>query len=245
MTDSRPLPLHSRSHSHSHSLPPLPSSSEGYTDVADIEGVLAGLRRVLGEIPILVDGNVVVIADEKDGEKELEKEKVAAGRPKVRADGTYATETANTSLTAGAMLIMMSIIRVGQSKSVSVPIDEDSLERIMQCIQTLGEVEDRAAGRVREMLLVDGRKAFGRMLGAQEKRAAEKRDKESEQTEKVVQVDNVLTFRQFVGKGADEGLDVGGGVHLLAHPGDFPSFFPFLWVRSTMKTSVVPRAPWK
>ena len=36
------------------------------------------------------------------------------------------------------------------------------------------------------MLLVDGRKAFRRMLGAQEKRAAEKRDKESKKTEKVV-----------------------------------------------------------
>ena len=119
--------------------------------MADIEGVLAGLSRVLGEILILADGNVVVVADEKDGEKELEKEKVAAGQPKVHADRTYATETANTSLTAGAMLITMSIIRVGQSKSVSVPIDEDSLERIMQCIQTLGEVKDRAAGRARDV----------------------------------------------------------------------------------------------
>ena len=39
------------------------------------------------------------------------------------------------------MLIMTSIIRVGQSKFVTVPIDEDSLERILDRIQTLSELE--------------------------------------------------------------------------------------------------------
>ena len=39
---------------------------------------------------------------------------------------------------------------------------------------------------MQEMLLVDGRKVFGRMLGVQEKHAVEKRNKESEKTEKVV-----------------------------------------------------------
>ena len=38
------------------------------------------------------------------------------------------------------MLIMTSIIRVGQSRMVTVPIDEDSNERIMNCLQTLSEL---------------------------------------------------------------------------------------------------------
>ncbi|KAG0702556.1 coatomer beta C-terminal region-domain-containing protein [Suillus ampliporus] len=172
---------------------------------------------------------------------EKEDKKVeGSGRPKVLADGTYATETAYTSagsarseavkaaskpplralilggdfftgavlastltklvsrfegltddrlkanaLRAESMLIMTSIIRVGQSKFVTVPIDEDSNERILNCIQTL---------------------TYSKMLVAQEKKAAEKKESESTQ-ERVVQVDNLLTFRQFSKKSADEPID--------------------------------------
>jgi coatomer subunit beta len=216
------------------------------------------IRKVLGEIPILAseqrlldeasgnvsgDGNL----DEEGGEsKEKEKEKAAATRPKVLADGTYATETAFTSagavarleavksaskpplrsesqrlsfsnkllitiillclalilggdfftasvlasaltklilrfvdlstdaaasnaLKAETMLIMTSIIRVGQSKFVTIQIDEDSNERIHNCIQSLSELDlegDRKV--VKEMFLDDTKKAFEKMLGAQE-----------------------------------------------------------------------------
>lgn len=64
------------------------------------------------------------------------------------------------------MLIMASIIRVGQSKFVSVPIDEDSNERIMKCIQTLGEL--RTETSLHEVFLDDTKDAFAKMLGAQE-----------------------------------------------------------------------------
>lgn len=64
------------------------------------------------------------------------------------------------------MLIMASIIRVGQSKFVTVQIDEDSNERIMNCIQTLSELEEQPA--VHEIFLHDTQSAFSRMLGAQE-----------------------------------------------------------------------------
>src|SRR5438105_4965953 len=105
------------------------------------------------------------------------------------------------------MLTMTSIIRVGQSKFVTVNIDEDSLERIMNCIQTLSELEDKAERPVHEIFLKDGRKAFGKMLGAQEKRAAEKKAAESKKAD-VVQVDDLLTFRQFSKKTADDAIDV-------------------------------------
>lgn len=61
---------------------------------------------------------------------------------------------------------MTSIIRVGQSKFVTVPIDEDSQERILNCIQTLGELEDTSA--VQQIFLEDTKAAYTKMLGAQE-----------------------------------------------------------------------------
>lgn len=63
---------------------------------------------------------------------------------------------------------MTSVIRVGQSKFVTVPIDEDSNERILSCIQTLSELRERS--EVNDMFLRDTRVAYGKMLGAQEVR---------------------------------------------------------------------------
>lgn len=61
---------------------------------------------------------------------------------------------------------MTSVIRVGQSKFVTVQIDEDSNERIMNCIQTLSQLEAQPA--VHEIFLTDTKVAYSRMLGAQE-----------------------------------------------------------------------------
>ena len=47
-----------------------------------------------------------------------------------------------------------------------VQIDEDSNERIMNCIQTLSELEAQTA--VHEVFLEDTKMAFSKMLGAQE-----------------------------------------------------------------------------
>jgi coatomer subunit beta len=105
------------------------------------------------------------------------------------------------------MIIMTSIIRVGQSKFVTATIDEDSLERIMNCVQTLSELETVAEVPVHDIFLADGRRAYEKMLGAQEKRAAEKKEVETTK-EEVVQVDDLLTFRQFSKKTADDVIDV-------------------------------------
>lgn len=67
------------------------------------------------------------------------------------------------------MLIMASIIRVGQSKFVTVQIDEDSNERIMNCIQTLSELKEKPA--VHEMFLEDTKAAYSKMIAAQEVRS--------------------------------------------------------------------------
>ncbi len=99
---------------------------------------------------------------------------------------------------------MASVIRVGQSKFVNVPIDEDSSERIMNCIATLSELEDKPA--VHELFLKDTKSAYSKMLSAQEKKAAEKKDAETTKTV-AVQVDDLLTFRQFSKKGAEDLVD--------------------------------------
>ena len=70
------------------------------------------------------------------------------------------------SLKAEGMLIMASVIRVGQSKFVTVPIDEDSNERIMNCIQTLSDLGKQPV--VREVFLKDTKAAYSKMILAQE-----------------------------------------------------------------------------
>ena len=65
---------------------------------------------------------------------------------------------------------MTSVIHVGQSKFVTVPIDEDSNERILSCIQTLSEL--RECSEVNDIFLRDTRVAYGKMLSAQEVRFA-------------------------------------------------------------------------
>ena len=65
-------------------------------------------------------------------------------------------------LRAEALLIMTSIIRVGQSKFVAVPIDEDSQERIMSCVETLAGLEKSKV--LNEVFLEDTKKAYTRMI---------------------------------------------------------------------------------
>ncbi|KAG8712741.1 coatomer subunit beta [Ceratobasidium sp. 423] len=109
------------------------------------------------------------------------------------------------SLRAEAMLIMTSLIRVGQSQFVTVPIDEDSQERIMNCVQTLASAELSKNTRVREMFLKDTKAAYAKMVAHEEKKAAEKKARDTKKT--AIQADDLITFRQFTRKATNEGLD--------------------------------------
>lgn len=64
------------------------------------------------------------------------------------------------------MLIMASVIRIGQSKFVTIPIDEDSQERIMNCLQTLSEMQIKEDAE--EIFLNDTKAAYSKMIHAQE-----------------------------------------------------------------------------
>lgn len=70
------------------------------------------------------------------------------------------------------MLVMTSIIRIGQSKFVTVPIDEDSQERIMNCISTLADLDttkrDEKQKVVDEIFLQDTKAAYAKMVATEE-----------------------------------------------------------------------------
>ena len=99
--------------------------------------------------------------------------------------------------------MMTSIIRVGQSKFVTVPIDEDSQERVMGCIRVLSEMSLNKT--INEIFLLDTKAAYAKMVATEEKKAQEKREKDSKTS--AVQVDDVLSFRQFSKKGLADSAD--------------------------------------
>lgn len=108
------------------------------------------------------------------------------------------------SIRAEAILIMTSIIRVGQSKFVTVPIDEDSQERIMNCIETLAELQTSKV--LNEVFLHDTKAAYARMVATEEKKALAKKELESQKV--AIQADDLIAFRQLSKKAVGDVDDV-------------------------------------
>ncbi|KAI1430413.1 Coatomer, beta subunit [Xylaria sp. FL1777] len=107
------------------------------------------------------------------------------------------------ALKAEAMLIMISIIRVGQSQFVKAPIDEDSVDRIMSCVRSLAEFSENK--QLESVFLDDTRKAFRAMVQVEEKKRAAKEAFEKAKT--AIQVDDVVQIRQLSKKNQGEGAD--------------------------------------
>lgn len=107
------------------------------------------------------------------------------------------------ALRAEAMLIMISIIRVGQSQFVKAPIDEDSIDRIMCCVRSLSEFSQRK--ELETTFLEDTRKAFRDMVQVEDKKRAAKEAVEKAKT--AVQVDDAIPIRQFTKKSGLEGAE--------------------------------------
>ncbi|KAL2172891.1 hypothetical protein VTG60DRAFT_69 [Thermothelomyces hinnuleus] len=112
-------------------------------------------------------------------------------------------EARTNALRAEAMLIMISIIRVGQSQFVKAPIDEDSVDRIMSCVRSLAEFKEHK--QLETVYLEDTRKAFRAMVQVEEKKRAAKEAFEKAKT--AVQVDDVVAIRQLSKKNAVDGAD--------------------------------------
>lgn len=103
------------------------------------------------------------------------------------------------ALRAEAMLIMISIIRVGQSQFVKTQIDEDSIDRIMTCVRSLSEFAQRK--ELESVFLEDTRKSFRNMVQAEEqKRAA---TEAIEKAKSAVNVDDSFSIRQLKKKDVD------------------------------------------
>ncbi|KAH9904065.1 Coatomer, beta subunit [Xylariomycetidae sp. FL2044] len=114
------------------------------------------------------------------------------------------SDSARTNaLKAEAMLIMISIIRVGQSQFVKAPIDEDSVDRIMSCVRSLAEFSQRK--ELETVFLDETRKAFRAMVQVEEKKRAAKEAYEKAKT--AIQVDDVVQIRQLSKKNAGDGAD--------------------------------------
>lgn len=107
------------------------------------------------------------------------------------------------ALRAEAMLIMISIIRVGQSQFVKNPIDEDSVDRIMSCVRALSEFSQKK--ELETVFLEDTRKAFRAMVAADESKRAAKEAIVRAKT--AIQIDDVVTIRQLSKKSAVDGTD--------------------------------------
>jgi len=107
------------------------------------------------------------------------------------------------ALRAEAMLIMISIIRAGQSQFVKAPIDEDSVDRIMSCVRSLAEFSQKKD--LETAFLDDTRKAFRDMVQVEEKKRAEK--DAVLKAKSAIQVDDVVTIRQLSKKNAGDGAD--------------------------------------
>lgn len=107
------------------------------------------------------------------------------------------------ALRAEAMLIMISIIRVGQSHFVKAAIDEDSVDRIMSCVRSLAEFAQKRD--LETVFLDDTRKAFREMVHVEESKRAAK--EAVEKAKSAVQVDDVVGIRQLAKKTAGDGSD--------------------------------------
>ena len=113
-------------------------------------------------------------------------------------------DTARTNaLRAEAMLIMISIVRVGQSQFVKAPIDEDSVDRIMACVRSLAEFAQKKD--LETVFLDDTRKAFRAMVQTEEKKRAAK--EAVEKAKSAIQVDDVVNIRQLAKKNLVDGTD--------------------------------------
>jgi coatomer subunit beta len=107
------------------------------------------------------------------------------------------------ALRAEAMLIMISIMRVGQSHFVKAPIDEDSVDRVMTCVRSLAEFSEKK--ELEATFLEDTRKAFRAMVQVEDKKRAAQEAVEKAKT--AVQIDDAIPIRQFTKKNTVEGAE--------------------------------------
>lgn len=101
------------------------------------------------------------------------------------------SEGRKNGLRAEALLVMTSILRVGESDIVSTKIDEDSADRILSCVRTLAE----GTKEVEDAFLEDSHKAFQEIIESKRRKRDEKTANEFHKN--ATAVDAPIKFRQF------------------------------------------------
>lgn len=120
------------------------------------------------------------------------------------------------ALKAEALLIMVSILRVGESSFVSKKIDEDSADRIFSCIKFLTDDED--VELIESGFLDDTKDAFKAQIETEESNKARAEAKDFH--DNAEQVDDSIVFRQFdkdgsgLGKAAVDDVTLAAGSDL-------------------------------
>lgn len=120
------------------------------------------------------------------------------------------------ALKAEALLIMVSILRVGESSFVSKKIDEDSADRIFSCIKFLTNDED--VELIESGFLDDTKDAFRAQIETEESNKARAEAKDFH--DNAEQVDDSIVFRQFdkdgsgLGKAAVDDVTLAAGSDL-------------------------------
>lgn len=102
------------------------------------------------------------------------------------------------ALKAEALLIMVSILRVGESNFVTKKIDEDSADRIYSCIKYLNDEAD--VKLIQTGFLEDTKDSFKAQIETTEREKAETEAKDLHKNAE--QVDEAIEFRQFNKDGA-------------------------------------------
>lgn len=97
------------------------------------------------------------------------------------------------ALKAEAILIMVSILRVGESSYVAKKIDEDSADRIFSCVKYLTDEQDIEL--IQSSFLDDTKEAFKSQIETSELEKAEAEAKDFH--DNAEQVDDSIVFRQF------------------------------------------------
>ncbi|KAI9217376.1 adaptin N terminal region-domain-containing protein [Blastocladiella britannica] len=135
---------------------------------------------------------------------------VAETSPEAEAEAATLQALANR-VTAESMWILTCVLKQGMGST----LDEDSYERIHQCLTTLATEEEGSAATagtpvsnadVRAVYLGECRTAFARVLAAQDARTAKKEAKHA----KVVQVEDTISFGLLKRPGNDDFGGMGG-----------------------------------
>jgi coatomer subunit beta len=103
------------------------------------------------------------------------------------------------SFRAEAMLIMSSIIRIGQSHFVKTQIDEDSIHRIMTCFRAL--LDSKHETNVKDAFLKETKSVYTTMLSTEDRIQKEKAQQEKNAS--AIQVDDIISIRQLSKKKMD------------------------------------------